>query len=144
MKTKRHIGNALTLAGAFGALLVASVGSAQAAQEEVRVMTQRPANTTAPMVLRQGAESRSVTVSYADLDMRRAAGANTLYTRLRTAAHSVCSPKPHRGLEDRRDWNRCYSEALDEAVSATGSGELSALHLARTGRNVSTDIASRN
>lgn len=144
MKTYRQIVSSWAVAGAFTTLLIASGGSAQAAQEEVRVKTQRPADASAPAVAGRGAETRSVTVAFGDLDMRRAAGANTLYSRLRAAARTVCSPMASRDLMERRDWSHCYSEALDHAVSATGSDELSTLHLTRTGRNVAADVALRD
>lgn len=144
MKTYRHFLSSWTVAGTLAALLVASGGSAQAAQEEVRVKTQRPASASVPAFTRSGAESRSITVSYADLDMRRAEGASTLYFRLRSAARTVCAPMASRGLAERRDWNRCYSDALDNAVSAAGSDQLSTLHLTRTGRNIAANVALRD
>ncbi len=144
MNTYLKIRDSLAVSGAVAALLIACAGPAQAAQEEVRVQMQRPSQASAPTLLRPGAESRSVTVAFADLDMRRAEGASTLYARLRTAARTVCSPTVSRDLAERRDWIRCYSDALDQAVSATGSGQLSTLHMARTGRSVAGDVALRD
>lgn len=144
MKTHRRYGAAWALASTLTAALIASTGTAYAGQEEIQVKRQRSAEAPLRAPVRQGAESRSVTVNFADLDMHRAAGASTLYTRLRTAARSVCTPTPARDIASHRDWNRCYSQALDEAVSATGSDQLSTLHLARTGRSVTGDLALRN
>lgn len=144
MNRYRKIRDSLALSGVLAALLIANGGPAQAAQEELRVQMQRPAQASAPAPVRHGAQSRSVTVGFADLDMRRAEGASTLYARLRTAAHTVCSPMVSRDLAERRDWRRCYSDALDQAVSAAGSGQLSTLHTARTGRKPSADVALRD
>lgn len=144
MKTHRQYGRAWALAAALSAVFVTGAGTTQAAQEEVRVKTQRPADATAPMARRQGAETRSVTVRFDDLALQRPAGAKTLYARLRTAARNVCAPAAPRELAAHRDWNQCYSEALDQAVAATESSQVSALHLARTGRGLAADVALRN
>jgi len=62
----------------------------------------------------------SITVSYADLNIEKEAGAKKLYRRLQRAAENACEFKSHtvareslsRGIEKKR----CYSEALASAV----------------------------
>jgi UrcA family protein len=85
----------------------------------------------------EGANSRSMTVSYGDLDLSQPAGVNALYTRLRTAAGSVCGPKADgRNLTMRFYWKQCFNEALDTAVAKVAHVGLSEIHLAQTGRRV--------
>ena len=145
MKTHRQQSNRWVLASALAVLMTGGVAQVQAAQDEVvRVSEDRAANSRPVLHMRQGAESRSVTVRYGDLDLSRTAGAQTLYVRLTSAARTVCAPSPTRDLAAHRDWNRCFSEALDDAVTETGSHALAALHQERTGRAVSTQVASRN
>lgn len=78
-------------------------------------------------------ETRSVTVSYADLDLSKQAGVESLYQRLRVAAHSVCGSKDSRYPEDVRDWQRCHDAALEQAVHRLGNERLTAVHEVRTG-----------
>ena len=78
-------------------------------------------------------ETRSVTVSYADLDLTKEAGIESLYQRLRTAARQVCGSKDSRYLEDVREWQRCHDAALENAVNNFGNVRLSAVHQERTG-----------
>ena len=77
----------------------------------------------------------TVTVSYADLDLNKAAGVEQLYARLRRAARSVCG-----GDADLRDLSAvasrdaCVGAALSSAVAATHNARLSALaHIAPAG-----------
>ena len=83
------------------------------------------------------ATTQSVTVSYADLDVSRQAGVDTLYRRIVAAADSACSPKPDtRDLVAHRDWEQCVDLAVDNAVAHIANPTLSQTHLARTGRAV--------
>jgi UrcA family protein len=82
-----------------------------------------------------GQEDRSITVSYSDLDLSHAAGAETLYSRLRNAANAVCGPKVDlRKLRERRTRQQCVASALDNAVADVAAPELQELHFAETGR----------
>jgi UrcA family protein len=81
--------------------------------------------------------TQSITVSYADLDLSRQAGVDTLYRRILSAADSACSPKADtRDLIARRDWLQCVDLAVDNAVAHIANSTLSQTHLARTGRAV--------
>jgi len=60
------------------------------------------------------------TVSFRDLDLTTANGAQALYDRLETAAREVC-----RGTEF-ADFDACRARAIDEAVKHVGSPLLSA------------------
>jgi UrcA family protein len=74
-----------------------------------------------------GEPSRSIKVSYADLDLSTAAGAATLYSRIRSAARQVCGPE---GViyYDMRGWKRCFNGAVSDAVTKVNSPRLTALH----------------
>ena len=75
----------------------------------------------------------SVTVSYADLDLASAAGAQTLYARLSSAARQVCGAEPRNvELRQHASFRSCYHQALDEAVDRVDSEQLYALHQSRS------------
>jgi UrcA family protein len=76
-----------------------------------------------------GREVRSLTVGFADLDLANAAGAETLYDRLRTAARRVCGKADPRDVGAVKDMKRCRSEALDAAVAGVNHPRLTALHV---------------
>lgn len=79
-------------------------------------------------------KSRSITVSYSDVNLSHPAGIETLYSRLRNAASMACGPKEHpRDILKRRDWRQCVASALDSAVEEIAVPELQKLHLAATG-----------
>jgi len=85
-------------------------------------------------------DTRSLTVSYKDVDLAAPGGADVLYNRLRTAAGSVCGPKADgRNLVARFYWKQCYDKALDKAVGAVDHAALSETHLAHTGRRVGAE-----
>ena len=62
------------------------------------------------------------TVSFRDLDLSTANGAETLYERIRAAARVVC-----RGAEP-AEIHACRSQAIDDAVTGVGSPLLSSVH----------------
>ena len=132
------------LAGLISTLLAGGVSDASASQDEVHVQKTRAAPTMITAGQKPGAESRSITVSYGDLDLAADAGNRALYRRLVSAARSVCGPTPGRDLAQHRDWSDCYTGALDAAVAETGSRPVAALHSERTGRQVAARIASRD
>jgi UrcA family protein len=83
-----------------------------------------------------GQVTRSVKVSYADLDIADAAGARTLYARIKAAAREACGPEPARlDLRDTAGYNACHEQAVAQAVNRVGSDQLHALHAARSGRS---------
>jgi len=68
----------------------------------------------------------TVTVRYGDLNLASAAGATTLYNRIRGAARFVCGEEG-RGIDEQLVWNDCYHTTVSDAVSAVHSPLLSAL-----------------
>lgn len=71
-------------------------------------------------------EAKTFTVSYADLDLSKPAGAKTLYSRLKRAARTVCSPFDSN--HNRREFRDCYDLALTNAVADINRPTLAALH----------------
>ena len=71
--------------------------------------------------------SRSIKVSYSDLDLTTQAGAATLYSRIRGAARQVCG---YEGVTyaETSSWRRCFSDAVGNAVAKVNSPQLTALH----------------
>jgi UrcA family protein len=78
----------------------------------------------------------SVKVSYADLDISHAAGARTLYARIKSAAREACGPDPAiLDLRDAASHRACYEQAVARAVNRVGSEQLQALHAAQSGKS---------
>jgi UrcA family protein len=68
-------------------------------------------------MLRNGAEVRSVVVSYRDLDLSQPEGMDTLYGRVQQAAENVCAPHADaRDGADFDDYQRCRGRAIDRAM----------------------------
>lgn len=61
-------------------------------------------------------EPRHITVTYSDLNLKTAAGAQTLYRRINTAALSVCHDLETKVLSGRSYWNQCMNQAISHAV----------------------------
>ena len=81
-----------------------------------------------------GVQTRTRAVSYADLNLDRKAGLDTLYSRLETASRDVCSPQEsYRNRAMSQDRQACYSHAMDKAVADVGNLDLQDYHLARIG-----------
>jgi UrcA family protein len=66
-------------------------------------------------------------VSYADLDLSKPAGAKTLYRRIVSAAHRVCSVNVPMYIPTEKGVRACIDLAIDKAVKDVGSPALSAL-----------------
>jgi UrcA family protein len=79
-------------------------------------------------------ETSSITVSYAELDLSQAAGAQILYNRIQQAAFEVCSGFTGPFSVIRTKASPCYKNAVSNAVAQINSPRLSALHRARTTR----------
>ena len=63
-----------------------------------------------------------MTVSYADLDIAHAAGAQILLQRLNMAANSVCGGQPDiRNLTAQERYRDCFNEAMNNAIGAVHS-----------------------
>jgi UrcA family protein len=56
--------------------------------------------------------SKSVTVTYGDLNLASEAGAKRLESRIRGAARKVCGRQPTRNLADINDYNQCFDTAI--------------------------------
>lgn len=73
----------------------------------------------------------SITVTYADLDLAKPQGVDTLYARLRGAAKAACGDYDARNLREKALVRECREEALANAVSGIGHAALTAKHLQR-------------
>jgi UrcA family protein len=77
------------------------------------------------------------TVKYADLNLTTSAGLAALYQRIERAAVEVCElPQGTRQLKLESELKACRAKAIDRAVGQTNLPKLSAMHFARTGRQV--------
>jgi UrcA family protein len=75
------------------------------------------------------APSRSEVVKYNDLDLATAAGAETLYSRLKVATWRVCRDVvSSSGLPAMMDRSACQAELLETAVKDVNLAALTALH----------------
>lgn len=61
--------------------------------------------------------AKSVAVSYADLDLSKSAGRDTLARRIATAVRQVCGGADARDLRGLADRNRCRAEASEGATA---------------------------
>lgn len=69
----------------------------------------------------------SVVVKYHDLDVRTDQGAATLYRRIATAARRVCPDIDSRSLNDKAAGWACRDHAVNNAVAAVNSPQVSTL-----------------
>lgn len=73
--------------------------------------------------------SPQISVSYADLDLSREAGARVMLSRLESAASSVCGGWPDiRRLDRVAVYRACTHKAMDGAVAQLGSMKVGALY----------------
>jgi UrcA family protein len=63
-------------------------------------------------------EYRSVTVSYADLNLNSEEGAKRLQYRITSAARKVCGPRPSRNLKYMMDYQQCFKVAANGGKKA--------------------------
>ena len=82
---------------------------------------------------------RTVTVSYADLDLGTDGGVEALYRRLRTTARSACNPSDTLDGPSQVSFEVCKVAALDRAVAHIGSARLTAR---LKGKKVTAPMAS--
>ncbi len=73
-------------------------------------------------------ETRQVTVNYADLNLKSAAGVEALYSRLRTASRQVCGSASGLDVASARDMRACRARALSGAVAKIDNAALNARH----------------
>jgi len=77
-----------------------------------------------------------ITVSLADLDVSKPAGANVLYGRIRGAARAVCGLYDSRLLVMIALSRACYRSAVDNAVAQINQPLLTAVHERTIGQQV--------
>jgi UrcA family protein len=71
----------------------------------------------------------SVTVSFGDLDLSKAAGAQTLYKRIKAAARRACgSIDGYTYMKPQSSWRKCYQSAIADAVARVDRPSLTALY----------------
>jgi UrcA family protein len=76
---------------------------------------------------------RSVTISYADLNLSSPDGARVLYKRIKQAARTACGPEP-RGIVlefyPRAQWQHksCIRKAVENAVASLDNPMVTAVH----------------
>lgn len=73
-------------------------------------------------------ETPVVKVSYADLNLSKRAGAETLYLRIQAAARSVCGSVDSRALAEARHVRQCYDDAIEDALKQVNRSGLYAVH----------------
>jgi UrcA family protein len=112
VNASKHVAS-LALAAAAG-LCLSAAASAQTSVPEVTVHAPAPV---------AGTEIKREIVKFADLDLKKDVGAETLIGRLRTAATRVCSPLPTQlaNFKDVADYDNCRGRALAAAVQDVGS-----------------------
>jgi UrcA family protein len=70
---------------------------------------------------------RHVTVHYGDLNLNTEVGAERLFHRIGGAANYVCGEEG-RGLDEQREWEDCYHDAVDRAVDTVHSPLVTSLN----------------
>jgi UrcA family protein len=61
---------------------------------------------------------KSVTISYADLNLASEEGADRLESRIRSAARKVCGPPENRSVRAMSDYRQCYKTAFNGGKKA--------------------------
>jgi UrcA family protein len=79
--------------------------------------------------------TRSVTVSWADLDLATPVGRRELYRRIRAAAHVACTALEVERLFEPLFAQTCFEQAVDAALAKVPDAELAALHRAARARS---------
>ncbi|MCB1624593.1 MAG: UrcA family protein [Pseudomonadales bacterium] len=85
----------------------------------------------------------TVTVSYADLDLSKPAGAETLYGRIAGAARSVC-PYNLRDLREVAAGRACMRTAIAKAVADVDKPMLTANYQRKFAAKLPSDVTARN
>jgi UrcA family protein len=78
--------------------------------------------------------TRSITVSYGELDLSRPAGAQVLYQRIERAALTVCNNFSEPFSEMHTKASACYKNAVTNAVAYVNSEQLFAIYRAHITR----------
>lgn len=85
-----------------------------------------------------------VAVSYADLDLGKPQGVDTLYARLKGAAKAACGDADARDLREKALVRECRDEALSSAVAGVTHAALTAMHHQRSPERVAQLDARSN
>jgi len=86
--------------------------------------------------VRQGPTANKIVVDYSDLDLTNQSGLNVLYARLQYAAERACGSVPEsRSLQARATFDKCYDQALNNAVVGVNDATLTAMHNRATRRS---------
>jgi len=101
--------------------------------------------------LSQAADAPTITVKYAGLNLETAAGAHALYSRLRSAASSVCSLSDKVDPMYRRGWEQCFEMTLATSVRSVNRPQLTLAYaedhspsdLQKYGINTSIQVAAK-
>lgn len=73
--------------------------------------------------------TKSLAVSFADLDLSKPAGAQTLYKRIKAAARTVCGPvDQYTFVVSSYSFRKCFDAAVANAVGQVDRPSLTALH----------------
>jgi len=78
-----------------------------------------------------GLENSAIRVSYADLNLDNAAGAQTLYSRLQRASKQACGVESYKNagsISVKASMQRCYRNSLTASVEKIDSEELTKIH----------------
>lgn len=78
-------------------------------------------------------------VSFADLDLTRSAGAETLYARIVSAAREVCEPPSTMALQLWEQTRQCRQQAIARAVADVKAPTLTSYYAAKTPGTSSDD-----
>jgi len=84
-----------------------------------------------------GLEFAQRTVNFADLDLTRAAGAEALYARIRSAARQVCAPSfANWELKSLETTRPCIDQAITRAVADVNAPLLTSYYMARSRQTI--------
>jgi UrcA family protein len=100
--------------------------------------------TTAATASQRDGGALTKVVSYADLNLNGAAGARTLYGRLRMAATQVCAPFMGTTLRDKTNWRECFEPALARSIAEIDEPMLTSYHLSQTGKTESLSRVAKD
>lgn len=86
----------------------------------------------------------SMVVHFGDLDLTRSEGVAALYSRLKSAAETVCDSLEDRDIESRMSYTNCWHDALSRAVTKVDQPALTAYYRARfKGRSGPIQVAQK-
>ncbi|MGH9641436.1 MAG: UrcA family protein [Terriglobales bacterium] len=86
---------------------------------------------------------RSMTVHFADLNLSSPEGARALYSRIRSAAASLCGEQFSLWDGNRpREWATCYRTTIERAVMRVNYPTVTAAHREATQQSASIAVAS--